>query len=69
MIGLQNRASHPCEEARPERSRMGGNLSPGKRGKVFVRLKLGLIGPSTSLRVEQSSSFGLGLGLNWLCFE
>ena len=45
-----------------------GNLSCGKLGKLFVRLKLGLIGPSTSLRVEQSSSFGLGLGLNWLCF-
>jgi len=65
-----------------------GRLSSGKLGKVFARLKLGLIGPSTwfdfahhrSLRVEQSSSFGLesfdcaqdslrSLGLNWLCFE
>jgi len=32
------------EWACPERSRMGGNLSAGKRDKVFVRLKLGLIG-------------------------
>ena len=40
-----------------------GKLSSGKLGKLFARLKLGLIGPSTSLRVEQSSSFGLGLGL------
>jgi hypothetical protein len=46
-----------------------GKLSSGKLGKLFAHLKLGLIGPSTSLKVEQSSSFGLGVGLNWLCFE
>jgi len=38
---------------------------------ALVLRKLGLIGPSTSLRVEESSSFGLGLGLigfDWVCF-
>ena len=53
-----------------------GRLSSGKQSKLFVPLKLALIGPSTwfdfahhrSLRVEQISSFGLGLGLNLALF-